>query len=166
MLQHCCKIPGDKYGGRVEFDLKTDINWDLKAKAIKTDAQRVILNDKSAMGHSIEDHGCHGEIFALCDVEYNDEDRSFQKWHTELKGGLSNYEMRRRKNANSTSRYRKTCAELVEIYYVCLGESDLELLDVMNQGRNSNDKPRPPKYMLNLERIDEFSHEKQVFTQV
>ena len=80
------QFAGDRFDN-VSFDLKGTINWDLKAKAIKSDDHKVILNDCVAMEQSIENHGFHGEIIALCDVEYNDLDRSFQKWHTELKGG-------------------------------------------------------------------------------
>jgi hypothetical protein len=149
-------FPGDRYDN-VSFDLKGEINWDLKAKAIKSDDHKVILNDKSAMEQSIEKLGFHGEIIALCDVEYNDNDRSFQKWHTELKGGKSTYEMEREART-SISRYRKTKAELTEIILFVLQKSDLEKLTVMRQGRNSNGKPRPEKYMLDLETIDNFEN--------
>ena len=165
LLKGVCSVPGDKFD-RVEFDLKTQINWDIKARAIKSDDSGVILNDTSAMEQSIEAHGFHGEIIGLCDVEYNDIDRSFQHWHSELKGGLSEYEKRRRKEPGSFSRYRKTSAELMEIVYVVFDANALDKLDVMKQGRNSNGQPRPPKYSLRLKRIDEFEHEKQQFTEI
>jgi hypothetical protein len=141
----------------VSFDLKGAINWDLKAKAIKSDEHKVILNDKSAMEKSVEKNKYHGEIIALCDVEYNDVNRSFQKWHTELKGGKSAYEIER-EGRTSVSRYRKTKAELVEIILLILKKEDLDLLGTMKQGRNSNGKPRPEKYMLDLEIIDNFEN--------
>jgi len=149
-------FPGDQYDN-VSFDLKGEINWDLKAHAIKSDDHKVILNDKSAMEKSIEKIGYHGEIIALCDVEYNDKDRSFQKWHTELKGGKSNYELAREERT-SVSRYRKTKAELMEIVLLIFKADDLEVLATMKQGRNSNGKPRPEKYMLDLETIDNFEN--------
>jgi hypothetical protein len=149
-------FPGDKFGN-VTFDLKGAINWDLKAKAIKSDDHKVILNDKSAMEQSIATEGFHGEIIALCDVEYNDHDRSFQKWHTELKGGKSNYELER-ENRTSISRYRKTKADLTEIVLLVFKKDDLNLLDTMKQGKNSNGDPRPEKYMLDLETIDNFEN--------
>ena len=98
--------------------MKGEINWDLKAKAIKSDDHKVILNDRAAMEDSIARHGFHGEIIALCDVEYNDINRSFQRWHSELKGGLSKYE-KERKQRTSVSRYRKT-KELTEILLLYL----------------------------------------------
>jgi len=149
-------FPGDRFNN-VTFDLKGVINWDLKAKAVKSDDHKVILNDKAAMEQSIENEGFHGEIIALCDVEYNDVDRSFQKWHSELKGGKSNYELER-ENRTSFSRYRKTKAELTEIVLLVLRKDDLDLLATMKQGRNANGAPRPEKYMLDLETVGEFEN--------
>jgi hypothetical protein len=156
VLQDKFQFPGDRFDN-VGFDLKGGINWDLKAKAIKSDDHKVILNDRSAMEQSIDKHGFHGEIIALCDVEYNDHDRSFQKWHTELKGGKSAYEVEREART-SISRYRKTKAELTEIVLLVFQKNDLEKLSIMKQGRNSNGKPRPEKYMLDLETIGEFEN--------
>jgi len=149
-------FPGERFG-TVTFDAKGQINWDLKASAIKTNNHTIILNDKTAMEQSIEKHGFHGEIIGLCDVEYNDSDRSFQKWHTELKGGKSDYEIER-ENRTSISRYRKTKAVLTEVVLLVLVEKDLDGLSTMRQGRNSNGKPRPEKYLLDLEEIGTFTH--------
>jgi len=149
-------FPGNRYG-RVSFDLKGSINWDLKAKAIKSDSHSIILNDKSAMEQSVEEFGYHGEIILLCDVEYNDNDRSFQQWHTELKGGKSKYE-KAREARTSVSRYRKTQAELADIVILIFNATDLDLLATHRQGRNSNGKSRRPKYELDLEKIDDFEH--------
>lgn len=150
-LQGKFEIPGDKYGN-VLFDLKGTINWDLKASAIKTDSHKIILNDKTAMDRSIAQSGFHGEIIALCDVEYNDLDRRFQKWHTQLKGGKSNYEIKR-ENRTSVSRYRKVSACLIEILILVFGKNDMDRLSIMRQGRNSDGSPRKVKYMLDLEEI-------------
>src|SRR3972149_905865 len=123
-FEHLCRInlksefniPGDKFG-TVRFDAKRTINWDFKAKAIKSDDHRAILNDKAAMDRSIRRYRSHGLIVALCDVEYNDEDRSFQKWHEQLKGGKSKYEIEREQRT-SISRYRKTRVVLQEILFL------------------------------------------------
>lgn len=109
------------------------------------------------MNESIKKHGYHGEVIALCDVEYNDVNRTFQKWHTNLIGKKSKYVLDR-ESRTSLSRYRKTKAELVEILVLLLGKSDTSKLDIMKQGRNSNGKPRKPKYMLNLDDINLFLH--------
>ncbi len=153
-LAGICTIPGDRIG-RTTFDLKRHINWDVKASAIKSDSHRAILNDKTAMGASIAHYGVHGVIVALCDVEYNDVDRTFQRWHTELKGGLSPYEQERRQRT-SVSRYRKTHVTLKEILFLSIDATTVQHLSTMRQGRNANGMPRPEKYLLNLEAIDEF----------
>lgn len=151
-LADAFKIPGERIG-RTTFDLKGSVNWDLKAKAIKSDKHDCILNDKTATNSSIEKYGEHGVMIALCDVEYNDESRTFQKWHSRLKGGLSKFEKERRART-SVSRYRKTSALLREVLFIRLDATSVERLGEMRQGRNSNGKPRPPKYMLDLEDID------------
>jgi len=161
LLQNDFEISGEKFGN-VKFDLKGAINWDLKAKAIKSDSHSCILNDKVAMEKSIETHGAHGEIIALCDVEYNDIDRTFQKWHSELKGGKSNYE-KEREQRTAVSRFRKTKAEIAEILFLVIREKDLENLSIYRQGRNSNGAPRNVKYMLDLENIGDIEQHKILF---
>lgn len=150
-------IPGDSFG-RVKtasFDLKRTINWDLKAKAIKSDDHRSILNDKKAIDDSVRQYGAHGFIVALCDVGYNDDDRAFQKWHEELKGGKSKYE-KEREQRTSVSRYRKTRAVLREILFLVVTCNNKGELRKYSQGRNSNGKPRPPKYALDYDQVDRF----------
>jgi len=92
-------------------------------------------------------------VIALCDVEYNDVNRTFQTWHSELKGGLSIYEQERR-TRTAVSRYRKTKAELAELLFLRLDKAAVARMGCMNQGRNSNGAPRPQKYMLDLEQVD------------
>jgi hypothetical protein len=146
------EIPGERFG-TVIFDLKGCVNWDLKAKAIKSDEHKCILNDCSAIDSAIAKYGEHGVIIALCDVEYNDVNRTFQKWHSELKGGLSAYEKDRR-TRTEVSRYRKTKAELAEVLFLRLDKAGVARMGQLKQGRNSNGAPRPPKYMLDLEDVD------------
>jgi hypothetical protein len=155
-------IPGTRYGN-VRFDLRGNISWDLKASAIKTDNHKIILNDKIAMDRSVRADGEHGEIIALCDVEYNDVDRSFQKWHIELKGGKSAYEKSREKRT-SVSRYRKTKAKLCELIFLILRKENLSDLSIMKQGRNSDGSPRNIKYMLDLENLGNIEKYRIDFT--
>ena len=161
------EIPGEKFDA-VTFDLKRTTNFDLKAKAIKSDDHRAILNAKTAMEKSIAKHGEHGIIMALCDVEYNDVDRTFQKWHSELKGGKSKYEIARedeiaREVRKVVSRYRKTRAELSEVLFLRVDANNLSYLDTMRQGRNSNEAARPEKYMLDLDKVEHFLIERISF---
>ena len=145
-------FPGDKYDN-VSFDLKGAINWDLKAKAIKSDDHKVILNDKSAMEQSIEKFGCHGEIIALCDVEYNDIDWSFRKWQTELKGKWDfNFEQNRN---ISLYKYCITNIELIDILLLIFTKKDLGKLDIL-------EKSKTEKYVLDLENLYLFENHKFV----
>ena len=150
-LAECFSIPGDRLGN-VEFDSKRSINWDFKAKAIKSDSHDAILNDCEAIDAAISGDGAYGVIMALLDVEYNDENRSFQQWHTELKGGLSKYEIER-KARTSVTRFRKTSAVLQEILFLAFDVSDAPAISIHRQGRNSDGSPRRPKYAVNLERL-------------
>lgn len=171
-FEHLCRarlgtdfeISGDRYGkARTAcFDAKRTINWDLKAKAIKSDDHRSILNDVDGINGCLEKYGAHGLIIALCDVEYNDVDRSFQKWHTALKGGKSKYEVER-ESRTAVSRYRKTSARLTEILFLIINKRNQKHLAVHQQGRNSNGKSRPPKYMLDYDLLDKFLVDKIVF---
>ena len=147
-------IPGEKFG-QVEFDCKDRINWDFKASAIKSDNHRAVLNDKRAIEESIERNGAHGIAIALVDVEYNDENRSFQKWHSALKGGLSDYEKERIRR-NAVSRYRKTRAELHQILLLAVTAENSGSLALFRQGRNADGSPRNPKYMLDVEKAGAF----------
>lgn len=163
-LRNAFSIPGDRYGKTKTacFDLKGSINWDLKAKAIKSDDHRSILNDTKAMNWSVQKYGAHGLVIALCDVEYNDSKRTFQKWHQRLKGGKSKYEINREQRT-AVSRYRKTSAILREILFLTVTPKNISALGVHHQGRNSNGKPRPPKYMLDYDTINKFLIDKIKF---
>ena len=147
-------VPGEKFG-RVEFDCKDRINWDFKASAIKPNNHKAVLNDKRAIEESIERNGAHGIALALVDVEYNDEDRSFQKWHSDLKGGLSAYEKNRIRR-DAVSRYRKTRAELHQILLLAVTAENSGSLALFRQGRNADGSPRNPKYMLDVEKAGAF----------
>lgn len=168
-FEYCCRrslagefrMPGDKIG-TVSFDAKRSVNWDFKATAIKTDNHRSILNDVSAMDETLRKYGSHGLIVAMCDVEYNDTSRTFQKWHENLKGGKSRYELEREQRTEM-SRYRKTCATLREILFLTINSNNVNLLDLHHQGRNSNGEPRPAKYMLDFETVGRFLTDRLTF---
>lgn len=161
VLDGVVTFPGDRFGN-VTFDMQKSINWDLKSKAIRSDSHEMTLNDQAALNESIAKYGQHGVVVALCDVEYNDTERTFQRWHTELKGGLSKYEQERQ-TRTSISRYRKTHAWLTEILFLSIDETNLPYLDTMRQGRNSNGNPRAVKYSVDLEKAEPFIVDKIVF---
>lgn len=150
-LHGYASFPGARYGN-VSFDLRNKINWDLKT-TVSTN-RFVILNDKDAMDQSLSDEGHHGEIIAKFDVDF-DLDRSFQEWHSELKGGKSKYEIER-EHRTATSRRRKKAATLSSIIFLIIGENEVRHLRIMNQGRNSNGSFRKTKYLLDLRALNQF----------
>lgn len=154
LKRHAFEIPGKQYGN-VAFDCFKTVNWDIKAGAIKSHSHKAILNDIEATEQSIRENGAHGLILALVDVEYNDDNRSFQEWHTALKGGLSNYE-KKRIERNAVSRYRKRKADLKQILILAINDANKDGLEIYAQGRNADGSPRNPKYMLDVEKADEF----------
>jgi len=152
-LSGIMQIPGPKYG-KVEFDGFLDVPWDFKAHAMNTSSHQVIVNDSLAISAGIQEHGCVGLILAMGKVEYNDENRSFQKWHNALKGGLSDYEKKRIKRG-AWSRLRKVSLNLQQISFIQITDETLVISgSFQSDFRNSNGRPRKAKVLLDLEKID------------
>lgn len=161
-FQYCCDtylesimtIPGPKYG-RVEFDGFLGIPWDFKAHAMNTSSHQIIVNDSEAIAKGIEEYGSVGLILALGKVVYNDENRTFQKWHQDLKGGKSKYEIERIKRG-AWSRLRKTHFDLQQISFIEITDETLiKCGTFQNDFRNSNGNPRRAKVLIDLERMQE-----------
>ncbi len=150
------KVPGPKYG-RVEFDGFSEIPWDFKVHPNKNaNGQKnksVIVNDRLATTNAIKQFGGAGLILAIGDAKYNDEDRSFQIWHQEFKGGLSNYE-KQRILRKAPSRLRKTSFRLSEIDLILLDDKIIQGLGSFQEGfRNSDGSPRNAKVLLDLDNV-------------
>lgn len=150
------KIPGPKYG-KVEFDGFSEIPWDFKAHPDKNakgqDNKNVIVNDRLTIVKAIKQFGGVGLMLAIGDAKYNDENRSFQFWHQELKGGLSNFE-EERISRKAPSRLRKTAFRLREIKLLLLNGKKVRELGSFQKGfRNSDGSPRNAKVLLNLAKI-------------
>lgn len=149
-------FPGPNFGN-VQFDGLWSFPWDFKAHVTtnrKGNRQYgVIVNDQDAIRKAIEEYGSVGLIVATGEAEFNDEDRSFQQWHSELKGGKSAYEQERI-SRGASSRFRKVAFN-VDRYslYLIDGKSITRLKD-HHQGRNSDGSPRAPKFMLNLREFE------------
>lgn len=151
------EMPGMRYG-RAEFDAFRKINWDFKAHAINTTSRRVITNDKEAVESAVSEHGYYGLIIAVGKVEYNDEERSFKRWHDELKGGKSDYELNRIARG-AASRFRKTEFALEKIQFLCLDADSLDQCGGSFQKgfRNSGGTPRRSKVMIDVPIIPDES---------
>lgn len=153
-LSGIMQIPGPMYG-RVEFDGFLDIPWDFKAHAMNTSSHQIIVNDSEAISEGIKQYGCVGLILAMGKVEYNDENRTFQQWHSILKGGISDYEKERIKRG-AWSRLRKVSFELQQISFIQLTDDTLiKSGSFQSDFRNSNGRPRRSKVLLDLEKLDE-----------
>lgn len=145
-------IPGKKYGNTT-FDAFREISWDFKAHAANTTRHDVVTNDVEAIKNTLSDYEYYGMILAIGEVEYNDEERTFKQWHDQLKEGVSKYETNRI-NRGAMSRRRKTEFVLSEIHFICLNSETLnQCSSLYHQGRNSNGKPRPPKFNVNIQKI-------------
>ena len=161
-FQYCCEkylvpemeIPGPKYG-RVKFDGFLEIPWDFKAHAMNTSSHQIIVNDSEAIAKGIEEYGSVGLILALGKVIYNDENRAFQKWHEDIKGGISKYEVERIKRG-AWSRLRKTHFDLQQVSFIEITDKTLiKCGTFQNDFRNSNGNPRKAKVLIDLERVQE-----------
>jgi len=153
-LSDFMQIPGPRYRN-VSFDAFKIIPWDFKAHAINTSAHQIIVNDSKATANGIRDYGAVGLILALGKVLYNDENRTFQRWHEELKGGLSEYSIERVKRG-AWPRLRKVSFDLQQISFIKITDATLAKCGSFQKDfRNANGSPRRPKVLLNLEKIDE-----------
>lgn len=151
-LSSIIQIPGPKYG-KVSFDGFKGIPLDFKAHAINTSSHQIIVNDSIATSRGIEEYGSVGLILALGEVDYNDTKRSFQKWHEELKGGLSKYSKDRIKRG-AWSRLRKVVFKLEQISFIEITDDTLIKCGTFQSDfRNSNGLPRKSKVLIDLEQI-------------
>lgn len=146
-------MPGPRYD-RVGFDGFAVIPWDCKAHAINTSNHQIIVNDSEATAKAIQEYGAVGLILAVGKVEYNDEDRTFQQWHEEIKGGPSSY-TKQRIARGAWSRLRKTQFDLEEIHFIRIDDDALiKLGSFQKDFRNADGSPRRPKVLINLEKLD------------
>ena len=160
-FQHLCeqKLAGlfefqqPKYG-RVSFDGFFHIPFDFKAHATNTSSHSIIVNDEEAIMHALRDYGAVGLIIAMGDVVYNDENRSFQKWHDDFKGKTSEYVLRNRERG-AWSRFRKHNMTLRQITIVELTKTSLmKCGSFQTSCRNSNGNIRRAKILIDLEKLD------------
>ena len=131
------------------FDYARNFIWDLKAhssvNAAGRNTPKCILNDSRAVESAIDETGL-GFIVLSGMPTYS---REFTKWHKEFRGGDDRVSVRTLKE-----RFE---AERLDIFFVP-GSQELEAakkrneLSIHNQGKNSNGKPRPPKYQLDLKK--------------
>ena len=153
-LHDVMEIPGPKYEN-TEFDGFFNIPWDFKAHAMNTSSNKVIVNDKESVALAIKEFGVVGLILALGEVEYNDDDRKFQKWHSKEKGGQSQFE-KDRIARGAWSRKRKVSLALKQISFVPITKQTLRKCgSFQKKFRNADGSPRRSKILIDLEKLNE-----------
>jgi len=119
---------------------------------MNTSSNQIIVNDSQATAKGIKNYKAVGLILAIGEVLYNDEDRTFQKWHQKLKGGKSVYEKERIKRG-AWSRLRKVSFDLKQISFIKITDDTLiKCGSFQSDFRNSNGKPRRAKVLIDLEK--------------
>ena len=152
------QIPGPRYGN-VEFDGLTVIPWDFKAHSIDRampDKEQVPTNGYAESLQAVNDYGSIGFIIISGDTGYDDENQSFKKWHDELKGGASRYEMERIARS-APSRRRKVLFIPRELIFVFVDKSNINSCGKFQSNfRNSDGSARNAKILLDLKRNDQL----------
>jgi hypothetical protein len=152
-------------GGRqtlfnTSFDYVRNFVWDLKAHSSENERGATTpscqLNDSRATEQAVKETGL-GFIILSGKPTY---DYEFTKWHKEFRGGGPGEPGRTLK-----SRFE---SQTLDIFFVpnparLAIARDRKEFTVVAQGKNSNGKPRPPKYSLDLNRargtdLQVFSH--------
>ncbi len=145
------ECPGKKYGN-VEFDGFKIINWDFKAHSIdlsKKNNNKIPTNGYSETMSAINEYGQVCFIVASGVSSY-DTDGSFKKWHDELKGGISKYELERVER-KAPSRRRKTSFSFDELIFVFVNADTIKYCGKFQSAfRNSNGTPRNAKVMIDI----------------
>ncbi len=122
---------------------------------MNTSNHQIIVNDSEATANGVKDYEAVGIILSLGKVLHNDEDRTFQKWHEALKGGLLDYSLERIERG-AWSRLRKTHFTLEEIHLVQLTDATLVKCGSFQQDfRNADGSPRRKKVLLDLEMLED-----------
>ena len=153
-LKPILTIPCPKRFGRVSFDGFYKIPWDFKAHVNRPNKNDLIVNDSEATSLAITEYGAVGLILAQGDAKYNDEDGSFKRWHDNLKGGLSRYEIERIQR-NAKSRLRKVEFSLKSISFIKIDDELLIKSGTFQKNfRNADGHPRRPKVLLHLDKLD------------
>ena len=139
---HKIKYRNTSFDGflKVPFDFKTHIS--------NSKVKNVVINDTEAILNALRDYGYIIIIMVLGKAEYNDLDRTFYKWHEEIKGGKSKYELDRIRR-KAPSRLRKTEFDIEEIIIFKFNENTMKKCKGFQTGfRNANGNPRRPKVAL------------------
>lgn len=116
-------IPSKKYN-ITKFDAFCEISWDFKVDSVGYGAYSVRANDAEAIADTLNGYGYYGIILAIGNMEFDDRETSFKKWHNELIEKISKYDTYKI-NGGIMSRARKTAFTLEEIHFVFFNSETL-----------------------------------------
>ena len=151
-LDSILNMPGPSFGN-VKFDGFKTIPWDFKAHVVQS-GKNVIVNDSEAISHFINKYSYVGLILACGNAKYNDANKTFKRWHDQLKGGTSDYE-KDRIVRGAWSRLRKTSFSLLKIYIMLLDDNTLLKSGTFQENfRNADGSPRRSKLKINLDNVN------------
>ncbi len=139
-------------GGRqiffnTEFDYVRNFIWDIKMHSSTNKngkpSNSLILNDTRAVNKAVEDQGL-GFVILSAIPTY---DREFTIWHKRYRDGGDSEPKRTLKS--------RFISQKLDMFFIPNTErmdeaKEKSQLTIMNQGRNSNGRPRPAKYSLDL----------------
>jgi hypothetical protein len=153
-LKGIMEMPHSKKYGNVSFDGYLEIPWDFKVHA--QSGEKIIINDLQAIKKVINDFGCLGLIIVTGPVIYDNESQDFKKWHDKQKGKITSYVMKNIEKG-APSRQRKVSMKISKILFIKLDDDCLSnCCSIHKQGKNSNGKPREPKVLLDLRKIENY----------
>lgn len=149
--------PSQQFGS-TRFDGFLGVPWDLKCKGLFDSSGKastsMYLNDEQATRTALDQFGLILLVVVVGQYIFDDEDQSFYHWHEKLKGEKSAYQLG---DPSRRSRIRKSGFTPSELKLFSFNEQDLEgdspLLSLRSQGKNSNGRPRPRKWLLDLAEV-------------
>lgn len=155
LLAEYLEFPG-KYFGKTGFDAHGIIPWDLKAHSIYDKNHKpnseIIINDSEALTAGMAQCGYIGLIVAIGEATFDDTG-TLKAWHDQLKGGISDYEVKRVAR-KAPSRVRKSNFQVTKIQFIKLSTTTLAGTASFQKGfRNSNGTSRRAKVLLDLNDI-------------
>ncbi|MFD6727466.1 hypothetical protein ACFWB5_02430 [Corynebacterium xerosis] len=148
--------------GTTKFDVRGKYIWDLKVHSNRSAANdSALLNDRYSIEACIQNYGSVGFIVLRGAAKLDDDARTFQMWHERLKVREGKKKGVTIPGSNSRRRKMEFTPEALDYVWLS-GSESLDRLKgegifaVHHQGKNSNGKPRPDKYSLNLSALDAY----------
>lgn len=127
------------------WDLKLESNYNSKGKPIEW----VILNDKETTDRVIKLESGTGIIIARANFSF-DKDGSLKKWRDKFENKKTRKKVRGARILKKTGQI----TDLKTIFIKDMSQVESAIkdgwLEIFKQGKNTNGKPRPPKYKIKI----------------